>query len=164
MTTDIIINKQNSQLLLEACENLNSSGEGIYRSTNGGNSWTQITANIPSFGGKILLAGFAGNTNICFASVGMGTADGNGTRLLKSTDFGATWSLLNSTDYSTYQGWYSHFVVPHSTDASKIICAGIDVYKSTNGGSILTKKSDWSAWYFDVPPVGGPKDRLIILM
>jgi photosystem II stability/assembly factor-like uncharacterized protein len=157
MTTDILVNKQNSQIILEACGNLNSTGAGIYRSTNGGSSWTKITTNIPIFGGKILLAGFAGNANVCFASVGMGTVDNAGTQLLRSTDFGATWSLLNSADYSTYQGWYSHFVIPHPTDASKILCAGIDIYKSTNGGSTLTIKSDWSAWYFGVPPIGGPE-------
>ena len=157
MTTDILINKQNSELILEACGNLNSAGEGIYRSTDGGASWTKITANIPAFGGKVLLSGYAGNANICFASVGMGTVDGAGTQLLKSTDFGATWSRINSTDYSTYQGWYSHFVIPHPTDASKILCAGIDIYKSTNGGSSFTHKSNWAAWYLDVTPIGGPE-------
>ncbi len=157
MTTDILIDKQNSQFILEACGNLNSTGAGIYRSTNGGNTWTQITANIPLFGGKILLAGYSGNANVCFASVGYGTVDGAGTELLKSTDFGASWSLLNNADYSTYQGWYSHFVIPHPTDASKILCAGIDVFKSIDGGQTLTNKSDWSAWFFGVPPVGGPE-------
>jgi len=157
MTTDIFINKQNSQLILEACGNLDSPGGGIYRTTNGGNTWSQITANIPIFGGKILLSGYAGNVNVCFASVGMGTIDGAGTQLLKSTDFGNSWMLLNSTDYATYQGWYSHFVIPHPVDAARILCAGIDIYKSTNGGSTFTQKSDWSAWYWEVPPIGGPE-------
>jgi photosystem II stability/assembly factor-like uncharacterized protein len=157
MTTDILINKQNNQLVLAACGNLNSTGAGIYRSTNGGISWVQITANIPAFGGKILLAGYPASPNVCFASVGMGTIDGDGTFLLKSIDFGSTWNQINSTDYSTYQGWYSHFVVPHPTDPSKLLCAGIDVFKSTDGGTTLTKKSNWAAWYFDVPPIGGPE-------
>jgi len=157
MTTDILINKQNTQLVLAACGNLNSTGAGIYRSTNGGISWVQITTNIPVFGGKILLAGYLASPNVCFASVGMGTIDGDGTFLLKSTDFGSTWNQINTTDYSTYQGWYSHFVVPHPTDPSKLLCAGIDVFKSTDGGTTLTKKSNWAAWYFDVPPIGGPE-------
>jgi photosystem II stability/assembly factor-like uncharacterized protein len=157
MTTDILINKQNTQQVLAACGNLNSTGAGIYKSTNGGTSWVQITANIPAFGGKILLAGYPASPNICFASVGMGTVDAAGTSLLKSTDFGSTWTSINTTDYATYQGWYSHFVVPHPTDPTKLLCAGIDVYKSTNSGTTLTKKSDWSAWYFGVPAIGGPE-------
>jgi photosystem II stability/assembly factor-like uncharacterized protein len=160
MTTDILISKQNTQQILAACGNLNSTGAGIYKSTDGGISWTQITANIPSFGGKILLAAYAGSPNVCFASVGMGTVDGDGTYLLKSTDFGSTWSQINTTDYSTYQGWYSHFVIPHPTDPSRLLCAGIDVYKSTDGGTTLTKKSDWAAWYFGVPAIGGPEGPL----
>ena len=157
MTTDILINKQNTQLILAACGNLNSTGAGIYRSTNGGTSWVQITTNIPVFGGKILLAAYPGSPNVCFASVGMGTLDGAGTFLLKSTDFGSSWNQINTTDYATYQGWYSHFVIPHPTDPSKLLCAGIDVFKSTDGGTTLTKKSNWAAWYFDVSPIGGPE-------
>jgi photosystem II stability/assembly factor-like uncharacterized protein len=157
MTTDILINKQNTQQILAACGNLNSPGAGIYKSTDGGTNWVQITANIPAFGGKILLAAYAGSPNVCFASVGMGTVDGAGTFLLKSTDFGSTWSQINTTDYSTYQGWYSHFVIPHPTDPSKLLCAGIDVYKSTDGGTTLTKKSNWAAWYLGVVPIGGPE-------
>jgi photosystem II stability/assembly factor-like uncharacterized protein len=157
MTTDILINKQNNQQVLAACGNLNSTGAGIYKSTDGGASWTNITSNVPAFGGKILLSAYDGNPNICFASVGVGTASGDGTYLLKSTDFGSSWTQINTTDYSTYQGWYSHFVVPHPTDPSKLLCAGIDVFKSIDGGTTLTKKSNWAAWYFGVPPVGGPE-------
>src|ERR1017187_120689 len=104
MTTDILINKQNTQQILAACGNLKSPGAGIYKSTDGGTTWIQITANIPAFGGKIMLAAYAGSPDVCFASVGMGTVDGAGTFLLKSTDFGSTWSQINTTDYSTYQG------------------------------------------------------------
>ena len=43
MTTDILINTQNTQLIIAACGNLNSPGAGIYKSTNGGTSWVQIT-------------------------------------------------------------------------------------------------------------------------
>ena len=157
MTTDILINKQNTQQILAACGNLNSPGAGIYKSTDGGTIWVQITANIPLFGGKILLASYAASPNVCFASVGMGTLDGAGTSLLKSTDFGSTWIQINTTDYSTYQGWYSHFVIPHSVDPSSLLCAGIDVYKSTDDGTTLTKKSIWSAWYMGVVPIGGPE-------
>jgi hypothetical protein len=38
MTTDILINHQNTQLILAACGNLSSPGAGIYRSTNGGST------------------------------------------------------------------------------------------------------------------------------
>ena len=117
----------------------------------------RLPSNIPVFGGKIVLAAYSAAPNVCFASVGMGSADGAGTFLLKSTDFGSSWSQINTTDYSTYQGWYSHFVIPHPNDPSKLLCAGIDVFKSIDGGTTLTKKSNWAAWYFGVPPIGGPE-------
>ncbi|MFI5406690.1 MAG: T9SS type A sorting domain-containing protein, partial [Nitrososphaerales archaeon] len=34
---------------------------------------------------------------------------------------------------------------------------GIDVFKSTNGGTTLTQKSYWNHWYFGVTPPGGPE-------
>jgi photosystem II stability/assembly factor-like uncharacterized protein len=157
MTTDILINTQNTQQIIAACGNLNTPGAGIYKSTNGGTDWFQITSNIPAFGGKILLAGYPPSPNVCFASVGVGTLDADGTFLLKSTDFGSSWTQINTTNYATYQGWYSHFVIPHPTDPTKLLCAGIDVYKSTDGGTTLTKKSNWAAWYFGVPAIGGPE-------
>jgi len=157
MTTDILINKENPQFVLAACGNLNSTGKGIYRSTDAGSSWSLITTNIPSFGGKILLADYAASANICWASIGMGTDTGVGTVLLKSTDFGSNWAIVSTTDYSTYQGWYSHFVIPHPSDPNTLLFGGIDMWKSTNGGSNIVTKSSWSAWYFGVTPIGGPE-------
>ncbi len=158
MATDIIINPQNTDMILASCGNLNSTGGGIYLSTNGGSTWTKSVTGLPSsFGGKIHLANFGSTPSIVFASIGLGTSTGAGTLLCKSTDNGASWVTINTTDYSTYQGWYSHFVIPHRTDAQKILCGGIDMWKSTDGGVNLIQKSYWYKWFFGVVPSGGPE-------
>ncbi|MCB0545889.1 MAG: hypothetical protein KDC70_20340, partial [Saprospiraceae bacterium] len=38
-----------------------------------------------------------------------------------------------------------------------LIWTGIDVYKSTNGGSSILQKTNWFAWDFGQTPVGGPE-------
>lgn len=159
MTTDILINPQNPNIIIAACGNLGSANYGIYRSTNAGADWSKITSDLPtSWAGKVHLDTYKSAPNVVYASIGKGSLTGAGTVLCRSTDSGLNWVTLNTTDYATYQGWFSHFVVVHPYDSSKILCGGIDVWKSTDGGLTLTKKSNWAAWYLNAtPPPGGPE-------
>jgi photosystem II stability/assembly factor-like uncharacterized protein len=158
MATDVIINPSNSSIVYEACGNFASTGHGIYRTTNSGSTWTQLTSGLPaSYGGKALLEIYQANPQIIFASIGNGSSTGSGTWLCKSTNGGENWSIINTTDYATYQGWYSHWVGVNPTNQNLVLTGGIDVYKSTNGGTTLTKKTDWSLWYFGITPPGGPE-------
>jgi photosystem II stability/assembly factor-like uncharacterized protein len=158
MATDIVINPSNGNIAYEACGNLNSTGNGIYRTTNGGSSWTELTNGLPAnYGGKALLEIYQSNPQIIFASIGNGSNTGSGTWLCKSTNGGDNWSIINTTDYSTYQGWYSHWVGVNPTNQNLVLTGGIDVFKSTNGGTTLTQKSYWYLWYFGVTPPGGPE-------
>jgi len=43
------------------------------------------------------------------------------------------------------------------TDSSKVICGGIDIWKSTTGGTNLRQKSYWNKWTFGKTPAGGPE-------
>lgn len=158
MATDVVINPANSSIVYAACGNLNSSGNGIYRTTNGGTSWIKLTNGLPAnYGGKAQLAIYQSNPQIIFASIGNGSSSGSGTWLCKSTNGGDNWSIINTTDYATYQGWYSHWVGVHPTNQNLVLAGGIDVYKSTNGGTTLSQKSYWYLWYFGVTPPGGPE-------
>lgn len=163
MVTDIKINPADSNMVWIACGNSGSAGKGIYRTTNNGVSWTQLTSGVPSnFNGKILLEIYNASPSTLFASVGMGSANGAGTYLIKTTNYGDTWTTLSTLNYADYQGWYSHFVGINQNDPSKVIVGGIDLYKSTNGGTTLTQKSYWYLWYLGqaIPPgePEGPPD------
>lgn len=158
MVTDIVINRVDTNYIYLACGNLNSPGVGLYRSVNAGFSFDKMTSGLPStWGGKAIYSIFKSNPSIIYASIGNGSATGAGTWLCKTTNRGDNWTIVNTTDYATYQGWYSHFVGVDPTDANKVITAGIDIYKSTNGGTALEIKSDWASWYFGTTPIGGPE-------
>lgn len=156
MGTDLLLHPTDTSVVYAAHGNLNSAGGGIYRSTNGGASWTKLTNGLPAtFGGKILLALYPPAPHVLFASVGGGATSGSW--LCRSTDGGDSWTTLTTQDYASYQGWYSHFVGVDPSDSSKVIAGGVDLWKSSTGGTNLFVKSDWAAWYFGAPEPGAPE-------
>lgn len=168
MVTDLIVDPVDTNNILVACGNLFSTGKGIYKSTDSGISWRKITAGLPSeYKGKAVFALHKPNPNIIYMSLGNGYWSGAGTRLLRSADGGETWQTMAATDYSdyrgdfaSYQGWFAHFIVVHRQDPNIILAAGIDVFKSRDGGNSLQQKSYWYNWYFGRTPAGGPEGPL----
>jgi hypothetical protein len=67
----------------------------VYRSTNSGDTWSVIGDNVPnpsSFGSIKAVPGFAGH--LFFNGGGAGGANPGNTRLMRSTDSGATWAEI----------------------------------------------------------------------
>lgn len=160
MGTDLVVHPTNTDIVLAACGNLSSVNRGIYRSIDGGDNWTQITGGgIPAgFMGKIQFGVTAANAEMVYASIGNGFTSAQGqTWLLRSGNFGASFSLRSNVDYSRYQGWFAHDVAVSQTDEDTIMCIGIDAWKSTNGGTTLVQKSNWFNYFTGPIPPGGPE-------
>lgn len=158
MGVDLVINPDDSDIVYAAHGNLESSGHGIYRTTDGGATWEQLSQGLPSnFGGKVWLDLVPTSPNILYASIGNGYWGGAGTWLCRTDDGGDTWQVVNTFDYATYQGWFAHFVTADPNDPDKIIVGGVDVYTSDDGGATLTQRSFWYLWEFGTPPAGGPE-------
>ncbi len=160
MATDILINPIHPDTVFIACGNLGTEGNGIYRTYDAGENWEKLTNGLPEqYGGKALLDVYKTDPNIMYASIGdgYGGAGGDYTWLCKTTDGGDSWEIVSTTNYSTYQGWYSHFVVINQDNPDEILTGGIDVWKSTDGGETLIRKSDWAAWYLGQTYAGEPE-------
>ncbi len=162
--TDLVIHPFVPDLVLVGCGNLGSPGGGIYRTIDGGETWNQILGGgIPTdFQGKIQFGVTAADPGMVYASIGNGfnappNSGDNFTWLLRSTSFGASFSLRNTIDYSRWQGWYAHDVAVHPADPDTIICVGIDVWKSVNGGLTLTQESNSYQFFTGDLPPGGPE-------
>jgi len=162
MAMDLVLHPGDPDLALAACGNLSSPGRGIYRTTDGGATWSAITGGgVPAdFAGKIQFGVTPADPDLVYASVGNGfevEGPDNATWLLRSADFGATWSLRGTTDYSRWQGWYAHDVAVHPLHPDTVVCVGIDVWRSTDGGASLAQQSDFRQFLGGDLPPGGPE-------
>jgi photosystem II stability/assembly factor-like uncharacterized protein len=102
----------------------NMPGSGLYKSTDGGDTWHQLGGGLPADGfvGKIGIAVAPGNSNRLYAVVDdLGTAiaaplfggGGNNANtpkptggIFRSDDGGATWTLVNNEQRLWGRGWY----------------------------------------------------------
>ena len=142
MVTDIEINPLDTTQVLIACGNLNSPGNGVYKTIDDGVNWFLVNGIPNPVVGKIHLCQAPSDPNIIYASVGDGysTANqsSNNTYLCKSIDAGDNWTIVNNLDYARYQGWFSHDIAVHPINPNSIICGGVEMYASDDGGQTLT--------------------------
>lgn len=109
----------------------NGPGSGLYKSSDGGENWTDITVNgIDREGlGRIGLAAAPSNPDIVYALV-----DAKQGGLYRSDDAGAHFSRV-STDKRIWQrGWYFGGVSVDPKDPQVVYVSDTAMYKSTDGG------------------------------
>ena len=161
MASDVAFVPGQPGVIVAACGNQQSAGYGLYRSTDGGGSWTPISSPaIPDvFIGKTLLETTPLAPGTVYASIGDGIESNGGTEtyLIRSADGGATWETVNRLDYARYQGWFSHFVALSPHTPNFLYTAGIETWKSNNGGFSLVQSSLYDDGLPMNPPIGGPE-------
>jgi photosystem II stability/assembly factor-like uncharacterized protein len=157
MGTDLLIHPDDSDKIVACFGNFASPGFGIYKSEDAGESWQQIISNLPTFYlGKIQLGLAPSNPDIIYASIGNGFGfDDGASWLCRSDDFGTNWTVRSTTDYSRWQGWFSHDVAVSPTDPDNIIAIGINVWRSYDGGNFLNQITEGGVG-FSNPPIEGP--------
>lgn len=145
--SDVVINSLNNQQIVVAAGNVDNASKGIWRSTNGGTSFTKITTTVPTsyatFKGYTTLS-IAG-TNTIFAAFGNGDTSGDGifseNEIYRSTDFGATWSVITNSNHASFQSWFAHCVTPYPGVTNKLFMAGVNKYVLTISGTTGTQSA-----------------------
>lgn len=114
--------------------NIVSGGPGsrIYKSTDGGDSWTDISANdgLPKGTlGKMAIAVSPAKTGRVWALI---EAEEHG--LYRSDNGGKSWERLNDERKLVERAWYFNHITADSTDPDTIYVNNLSFYKSTDGG------------------------------
>lgn len=155
MAIDIEMSPADTGKLYVSFGNFNSPVSGVFRSSDGGQTFELLDNGLPTnYTGKTLLAISPSNPSVLYASV---ADDFSGKGLYRSVDGGDSWTQMTDLNYATYQGWYSHDVAVKPDNPDHLVFAGVNTFLSTDGGLTSSQVGDWSAWYFGQVPVGGPE-------
>jgi photosystem II stability/assembly factor-like uncharacterized protein len=148
---DIVINPKNPDTLYaalwERIRTLNRETYGgtscnVYRSFDGGDTWTLLGNGLPAAStnsGRIGLAISESSPNVVYAIYADKVGYFNG--IYKTTNNGNSWARVSdgalSNMFASY-GWWFGRVHVDPTDPNVVYAIGFDLYKSTNGGSSWT--------------------------
>jgi len=118
---------------------------GVYRSYDGGNSWTELTSGLPNnspYVGRIGIDISLSDPDILYAIYAdeVGYFDG----VFKSINGGGNWVRTNDAAlanmYSSFGWWFGRIVIDPA-DPDVVYGIGLDLYKTINGGNSWTNIS-----------------------
>ncbi|MCG3118815.1 MAG: hypothetical protein ALAOOOJD_01090 [bacterium] len=126
---------------------LGSVSGGVWKTTNAGNSWQELTKGLTNLATSTL-AMAASNPNVIYAGTGEGFSNSDqvsGNGVWKSTDRGQTWQQLASTVNNTFRHVTRVIVDPQNENVVLVSTAGgfrsegaNGIYRSTDGGQNWT--------------------------
>jgi photosystem II stability/assembly factor-like uncharacterized protein len=112
---------------------------GIYKSSDGGETWKHITAGLPQpLIGKIDLDIARSNPNVLYAMVEGSNEQGG---LYKSANAGGAWTLVNNQARLRARPFYFHYVSVNPKNENEVFVNELGFHKSTDGGKTFTSIS-----------------------
>jgi len=114
-------------------------GSGIYKTTDGGANWTNIShrPGLPTgIFGKVGIAVAPSNPNVVYALI-QANYEGQAGGLFRSDDAGQTWKLINNSMDITQRAFYYMNVYVDPKDPNTIYLPNVGVYVSHNAGKKL---------------------------
>ncbi|MEM1187875.1 MAG: hypothetical protein AAGI72_05080 [Pseudomonadota bacterium] len=119
---------------------------GIWRSTDGGLSWTQLRAGLPhpSFMRRTSLAIAPSDPNVIYAQVATGNGGVEG--VFRTVNGGNTWRSIGGNHFSDERQMnYNNTISVDPGDADIVVCGGVDLHRTRNGGNTWTQLTRWFA-------------------
>ena len=123
---------------------------GIYRSKDGGETWGQLKNGLPPADriGRAALTIAPSDHNVMYA-VCADMASAQADRLLgvfSSNNGGTSWVDVTTNHFRTErQMSYNCAIVVHPSDPRHVICGGVDLHLTTDGGATWTRATRWDA-------------------
>ena len=108
----------------------NGPGSGLFKSTDGGTTWTPLTKGLPAEGlGRMGIAISPANPKRVYV-----IADAKEGGLFRSDDAGATFTKVSADTRVWQRGWYFEKVAADPKNADIVYVPNTGVYKSVDGG------------------------------
>ena len=105
-------------------------GSGIWRSADGGRTWSRLTNGLPSLMGRIGVAVSPADPQRVWAMVEAGRGG-----VYRSDDGGGSWRRVNADPGIRDRGWYYSHVFAHPTDREQLFVLAAPMVRSRDGGA-----------------------------
>jgi photosystem II stability/assembly factor-like uncharacterized protein len=110
---------------------------GIYKSTDGGETWTKLSNGLPNqLIGRIDIDIARSNPKVVYAMVEAPREHGG---LYRSDDAGATWRLVNNSQRLRARPFYFHYVDVNPKNENEVWVNELGLHKSSDGGKTFTQ-------------------------
>ena len=111
---------------------------GIFKTTDGGDTWEKLTGGLPELIGKTGVDVSASMPNRVYAIVEAELDKGG---LYRSDDYGETWKLMNGDRILWSRAWYYIHIKADPVNADTVWVLNAPIMKSIDGGVTFDKKS-----------------------
>ncbi|MBI3791195.1 MAG: glycosyl hydrolase [Gemmatimonadetes bacterium] len=108
-------------------------GSGLWKSTDGGDTWTRLTKGLPKLIGKSSIQVSPANPERVFAMI---EAEDGG--FFRSDDAGESWTRLNDDRILRARAWYYIHLIADPKDPERVFVMNSPALKSTDGGKTFT--------------------------
>jgi len=104
---------------------------GIFKSTDGGETWNKLAGGLPDIVGKIGVDVVASQPSRIYAIVEAQEGEGG---LYRSDNYGQSWTLLSEDRLIQSRAWYYNRVTADPSDPDTVYVMNVTYMKSTDGG------------------------------
>jgi photosystem II stability/assembly factor-like uncharacterized protein len=121
---------------------------GIWRSIDGGTSWQQLSDGLPSPDriGRTSLAIAPSDPDVLYAQMSPPGPQTPVLGLFRSADRGDSWQSIGGQHFvSERQMSYNNAIVVHPGDADHVLCGGVDLHLTIDGGQRWRQVTHWDA-------------------
>ncbi len=108
-------------------------GSGLYKSTDGGETWNKIHKGLPEEKGKMAIAVSPANANKVYALIESDSEQDKG-GLFVSDDAGKSWSMVSGDNRLVQRAWYYIEVFPDPNDENTVYVMSAPALRSIDGG------------------------------
>ncbi|HEV3092221.1 MAG TPA: hypothetical protein VGX91_12350, partial [Candidatus Cybelea sp.] len=112
-------------------------GSGLFKSTDGGTTWTPLTAGIPSRIGRAEIAVAPSDSRIVYAYADTESKGDEGGALYRSDDAGAHFNKVNDNDEIAQRGDDLISLAVDPADPQTVYLTNTSTYRSTDGGKTM---------------------------